>query len=88
MHPSVFIDRYAWLIQSNKFDLSGTFCNKDPIGDLEPYSGLSQTFMMERFFKIVNSAAGIYLLKNNNRNTRTRCEISSKLTIKTPERRD
>ena len=32
-------------------------------------------------------AAGIYLLKVNNRNTRTRCEIYSKLTIKTPERR-
>ena len=31
--------------------------------------------------------AGIYLLKVNNRNTRTRCEICSKLTIKTSERR-
>ena len=31
--------------------------------------------------------AGIYLLKVNNRNTRTRCEICSMLTIKTPERR-
>ena len=30
--------------------------------------------------------AGIYLLKVNNRNTRTRYEICSKLTIKTPER--
>ena len=29
----------------------------------------------------------IYLLKVNNRNTRTRCEIYSKLTIQTPERR-
>ena len=30
---------------------------------------------------------GIYLLQVNNRNTRTRCEICSKLTIRTPERR-
>ena len=30
---------------------------------------------------------GIYLLKVNNRNTRTRCEICSKLTINTTERR-
>ena len=30
---------------------------------------------------------GIYLLKVNNRNTRTRFEICSKLTIKIPERR-
>ena len=29
---------------------------------------------------------GIYLFKVNNRNTRTRCEICSKLTIKTSER--
>ena len=31
-------------------------------------------------------AANNYLLKVNNRNTRTRCEICSKLIIKTPER--
>ena len=31
--------------------------------------------------------AGIYLLKVNDRNTRTKCEICSKLTIKTPVRR-
>ena len=32
-------------------------------------------------------SAGIYLLKVNNKNTRTRYEIYSKLTIKTPEER-
>ena len=31
--------------------------------------------------------AGIYLLEVNNGNTRTRCEICSKLRINTPERR-
>ena len=31
--------------------------------------------------------AGIYPLKVNNRNTRTKCKICSKLTIKTPEQR-
>ena len=30
--------------------------------------------------------AGIYMFKVSNRNTRTRCEIGSKLTIKTAER--
>ena len=37
-----------------------------------------------------HTQAGIWLLKVNNRNTRTRCEINmvrSKLTIKTPKRR-
>ena len=29
----------------------------------------------------------VFLLKANNRNTRTRCEICSKLAINTPERR-
>ena len=31
--------------------------------------------------------AGNYMFKVNNRNTRTRCEICLKLTIKIPERR-
>ena len=34
------------------------------------------------------NAAGNYLFKVNNRNTGTRCEIYSKLTIKTPEPRN
>ena len=38
-------------------------------------------------FQVSTVLAGIYLLKVNNRNTRTRCEIYSKLTIKAPERR-
>ena len=33
-----------------------------------------------------NVPAGIYLFKVNNRNTRTRCELCSKLTIKISER--
>ena len=31
--------------------------------------------------------AGNYMFKINNRNTKTKCEICSKLAIKTPERR-
>ena len=34
----------------------------------------------------VSSPTRIYLLKVNKRNSRTRCKICSKLTIKTPER--
>ena len=34
----------------------------------------------------IANPVGIYMLKVKNRNTRTRCEICSKLTIKTPER--
>ena len=39
------------------------------------------------FYRQSNFSASIYLLKVNNRNTRTRFEICSSLTIKTPERR-
>ena len=39
-------------------------------------------FSLSTFSSVI--PAGIYLLKVNNRNTRTRCEICSKLTIKTP----
>ena len=38
-------------------------------------------------FKITSFWPGIYLFKANNRNTKTKCEICSKLTINTPERR-
>ena len=34
-----------------------------------------------------NNVLDIYLFKDNNRNTRKKCEICLKLTIKTPERR-
>ena len=39
------------------------------------------------FFIKSSNPAGIYLFKVNNRNTRTRCKICSKLTIKIPEQR-
>ena len=35
----------------------------------------------------IHYLANIYLFKVNNRNTRKRCEMRSKLTIKTAERR-
>ena len=38
-------------------------------------------------FYIGYNITGNYLLKVNNRNNRTSCEICSKLTIKTSERR-
>ena len=42
---------------------------------------------MNRRKEKIHSIAGIYLFKINNRNTRTRCKICSKLIIKTIERR-
>ena len=45
--------------------------------------------MVEKFYGgdgVTADKVGIYLLKVSNRNTRTRCKICSKLTIKTSER--
>ena len=39
------------------------------------------------YFELSLKPAGNYMFKVNNRNTRTRCEIFLKLSIKTPERR-
>ena len=44
-------------------------------------------FVTETSEKFLYLLCGIYLPKVKNRSTRTRCEICSKLTIKTPERR-
>ena len=43
-------------------------------------------FWFINFYESYQFPAGIYLLKVNYRYSRTRCEICSKLTIKTPER--
>ena len=39
------------------------------------------------FLGILQEPVAIYMFKFNSRNTRTRCKICSKLTVKTPERR-
>ena len=46
----------------------------------------SLNYLKEQIARSTNPA-GNYMFKVNNRNTKTRCEICSKLTIKTPERR-
>ena len=50
--------------------------------------GRLSSFTKQVFLRIwLNSLAGTYPLKFNNRNTSARCEICPKLTIKTLERR-
>ena len=58
---------------------STNFGNFRSVGALE----VDQQIYSEKFFYL----ASIYLFKISNKNTRTRCEICSKLEIKTPERR-
>ena len=48
---------------------------------------MKKTFFKKIFLNFqTNYPANIYLFKVNNTNTRKKCEICSKLTIKTPER--
>ena len=49
------------------------------------FTSFSSVFIVD--FKYVFVYWVYCMFKGNNRNTRTRCEICSKLTIKTPERR-
>ena len=44
-------------------------------------------FVEKYSFSVSDNSASIYLFKVNNRSNRTRCEICSKLTINSPERR-
>ena len=53
---------------------------------LYSYTQYSIILLILTGFAEMRSPAGNYMLKVNNRNTITRCEICSKLTIKTPER--
>ena len=62
-----------------------TFMNKAVMTSKVFKSEWSQKVSLVKHLRLY--PASIYLLKVNNRNTRTRCEICSKLTIKTPERR-
>ena len=72
-------DRYfcifeAWLLAATRDQFLFVFLYFRPC----------QTALMKLFCE--NSySVGIYLLKVNNRITRTRCKICSKLTVKTPE---
>ena len=61
------------LTSSLKSDSSATFAGE--------FSKLFQVTLSKLF------PVNIYLFKVNNRRTRKMCEICSKLTIKTPERR-
>ena len=55
---------------------------------MSQFSTRSQTsVLILTKFEQINYPPDIYMFKVNNKNTRTSCEICSKLTIKTPERR-
>ena len=48
---------------------------------------VAESFTLNDLIQVCDNLAGNYMFKVNNRNTGSRCEICSKSTIKTPERR-
>ena len=48
---------------------------------------MAATFLEGTCYTLIPYPAGIYMFKVDNTNTKTKCEICSKLTIKTTERR-
>ena len=66
---------------------NNTVCTKFASADTKRYDQFYTMHSLRPCSHYTVYPAGICLLKLNNRNTRKSCEICSKLTIKTPERR-
>ena len=78
------IAKFIQIYQQNQNDVTFLHYNR-------PNFGLALIFIAKLLLltslKYLYTSAGIYLLKVNNRITRTSCKMCSKVTIKTPERR-
>ena len=81
VYPSVIWNLFSLMFRtpSSKFNVFDFCCKVTAVQILNTF-----VLLRKRFFSPV--PVGNYMFKVNNRNTRTRCEIGSKLTIKTPER--
>ena len=77
---SYFINRFNWLSGINKSAWM-ILHQKTMFSKALYYEDLSNNSL-----HLILNPASVYLFKVNNRSTRKRCEICSKLTIKTPER--
>ena len=76
----------AWALQYYCFHFNFVCGNNEKCIILSCHS--TSQIVWKHFFPIKeNYPANVYLLKVNNRNTIKKCEIYSKLTIKTLERR-
>ena len=84
-------------LKNAKFHLTKFTSNSQAGIDQLPSIEIANNILVSKILKIfgllwniqtdIINPAGIYQLQFNNRNTRTRCQMYSKLTIKTPERR-
>ena len=79
---SLLVYLEAWLIFQN-VSIRRTLCKRRKV-DKHPTQLVRPLFLRIKFL-VSCIQAGSYIFKVNNWNNRTRCEICSKLTIKTPE---
>ena len=77
----------AQVFLKNKYFQTSLFQGRVYMAALRLFQDHIVIYCCQYFYYNTSIPVGIYLLKVNNRNTRTRREICSKLTIKTPERR-
>ena len=88
-HYNTFPPPKHWLDRA-KVRHGGKFADRD-VDDFKLFFRAFPVLMFLTVYCILYSQvgfpAGIYMFKANNRNTRTRCKICTKLTLKTPERR-
>ena len=86
----IFLTSFFWssrqALQSNILD-NNSFLKKKKIETQLQYDAHNILMLKDLVFLTATYPAGNYMFKINNRNTRTRSEICSKLTIKTAERR-
>ena len=75
----------SWILFTICYIYCGTKCVNFILSFVEFFQNVCYTCLFVSALE--NNPAGNCILKVNNRNTRTRCEICSKLTIKVPERR-
>ena len=79
-----FLDKIKSLSQLNEHEVNTNVTDIDFI--VNCITKNTNRVNRRTFTSTCGSPVGIYMFKVNNRNTRTRCEICSKLIIKTPER--
>ena len=70
------------ILEEDKYCARKCLCNNNSVRKKREFYSLSNTCKLKS-----NYPAGIYLLEVNNRNTKTKYEICSELSIKIPERR-
>ena len=85
LHMNLFHANLPWKYHKTNYWFSGVFRRnrKGKVG----WNGLIVYFRLQLWAAVSQLPVDFYLLEVSNWNTRTRCKICAKLTIKTPDRR-